>query len=265
MNAPTTERAALSEELERVVAAGRDSLTDEMVSRLAGTAADAMDLIDRVNRTGLAKAIPALAEMVNNGDLDRLAKLARVYGSGEDALTDEMVGRLAETIGEGMSLLDQVNRSGLEKAIPALARMANSGDLDRLSSLARVYASAEDALTDEMIARIAETLAEGMSLLDRLSRGGAGRLVEMLAQMETSGSLKRMAEAMPRLLQRMDMLEGMLAACDTAAAESARAPRAAGGVGGLWSMMRDPDNQDALRYLINLGKAMRGTSVRVKG
>lgn len=264
MNAPTTEQAALSEELERVAAAARDSLTDEMVSRLAGTAADAMDLIDRVNRTGLAKAIPALAEMVNNGDLDRLAKLARVYGSAEDALTDEMVGRLAETIGEGMSLLDQVNRSGLEKAIPALARMANSGDLDRLSSLARLYASAEDALTDEMIARIAETLVEGMSLLDRLSRGGAGRLVEMLAQMEASGSLKRMAEAMPRLIQRMDMLEGMLAACDTAAAESARAPRAAGGVGGLWSMMRDPGNQDALRYLINLGKAMRGTSAQLK-
>ena len=115
-----------------------------------------------------------------------------------------------------------------------------------------------------MVARIAETLAEGMSLLDRLSRGGAGRLVEMLAQMEASGSLKRMADAMPRLIQRMDMLEGMLVACDTAAAESARAPRAAGGVGGLWSMMRDPDNQDALRYLINLGKAMRGTSAQSK-
>lgn len=262
MNAPTTEQAALSEEFERVVAAARDSLTDEMVSRLAGTVTDAMDLIDRVNRTGLAKAIPALAEMANNGDLDRLAKLARVYGSAEDALTDEMVGRLSETIGEGISLLDQVNRSGLERAIPALARMVNNGDLDRLSSVARVYASAEDALTDEMVARMAETLAEGMSLLDRLSRGGAGRLVEMLAQMEASGSLKRMAEAMPRLIQRMDMLEGMLAAFDTAAAECARTPRAAGGIGGIWSMMRDPDNQDALRYLINLGKAMRSSGTR---
>ncbi|MCC6608090.1 MAG: DUF1641 domain-containing protein [Burkholderiales bacterium] len=262
MNAPNTERAALTEELERVAAAARDSLTDEMVSRLAGTASDAMDLIDRVNRTGLGKAIPALAEMVNNGDLDRLAKLARVYVSAEDALTDEMVGRLSETIGEGMSLLDQVNRSGLEKAIPALARMVNNGDLDRLSSLARVYASAEDALTDEMVGRVAETVAEGMSLLDRLSRGGAGRLVEMLGQMEASGNLQRMAETTPRLIQRLDMLEGMLGALDAAAAESARAPRAPGGFGGLWSMMRDPDNQDALRYLINLGKAMRRSAVK---
>jgi uncharacterized protein YjgD (DUF1641 family) len=203
MTAATTEQAAMSEELERVAAAARDSLTDEMVARLAGTATDAMDLIDRVNRTGLVKAIPALAEMVNNGDLDRLAKLARVYGSAEDALTDEMVGRLAET------------------------------------------------------------LAESMSLLDRLNRGGAGRLVELLARLEASGSLQRVAETLPRLIDRMEMLEGMLAAFDKAAEETATAPRPAGGFGGLWSMLRDPDNQDALRYLINIGKAMRTSGSRL--
>jgi hypothetical protein len=202
MNAPTTEQAAMSEELERFVAAARDSLSDEMVGRLAGTATDAMDLIDRVNRTGLSNAIPALADMVHNGDLDRIAKLARVYGSAEDALSDEMIGRIAETI------------------------------------------------------------AEGMSLLDRASRGGAGRLVEMLAHMEATGSLERIADALPRLTQRLDMLENLLAAFDTAAADTARAPRAAGGFGGIWGMMRDPDNQDALRYLINLGKAMRATGTR---
>ena len=202
MNAPTTEQAVMSEELERFVAAARDSLSDEMVGRLAGTATDAMDLIDRVNRTGLSNAIPALADMVNNGDLDRLAKLARVYGSAEDALSDEMIGRIAETI------------------------------------------------------------AEGMSLLDRASRGGAGRLVEMLAHMEATGSLERIADVLPRLIQRLDMLEHLLAAFDTAAAETSRGQRAAGGFGGLWGMMRDPDNQDALRYLINLGKAMRGTAKR---
>ncbi|MCG6877315.1 MAG: DUF1641 domain-containing protein [Betaproteobacteria bacterium] len=202
MNAPTTEHAAMSEEIERFVAAARDSLSDEMVARLAGTATDAMDLVDRVNRTGLSNAIPALADMVNNGDLDRLAKLARVYGSAEDAVTDEMVGRVAETI------------------------------------------------------------AEGMSLLDRASRGGAGRLVEMLAHMEATGSLERIADVLPRLTERLGMLENLLAAFDSAAAETARAERASGGFGGLWGMMRDPDNQDALRYLINLGKAMRATGTR---
>jgi uncharacterized protein YjgD (DUF1641 family) len=257
MTAPTTEQGALSEEMERVVAAARDSLTDEMVSRLAGTATDAMDIIDRVNRSGLSAAIPALAEMVNNGDLDRLAKVARLYASAEDALTDEMVARVSDTVGQGMSLLDQVNRSGLERALPAISRLVADGDLDRLVQVARVFASAEDALTDEMVGRLAETMAEGMSLLDRLSRGGAGRMVEMMARLESSGALERIAQTMPRLLERMEMFEAMLSAVDRAAAAAEKAPRAAGGLGGLWSLMRDPDNQDALRFLIGLGKELR--------
>jgi uncharacterized protein YjgD (DUF1641 family) len=202
MTATTSEQGALAEDLERVAAAARDSLTDEMVSRLAGTAADAMDIIDRVNRSGLSDAIPALAEMVNNGDLDRLAKVARLY------------------------------------------------------------ASAEDALTDEMVARLADTMAEGMSLLDRLSRGGAGRLVEMMARLESSGALERIAQSIPRLLERLEMLEGMLSALDRASLPDATAPRSAGGFGGLWSLLRDPDNQDALRFLIGLGREMRAGAQR---
>jgi hypothetical protein len=192
-----SEKDLLALETERVLAAARDSLSDEMVSRLAGTATDAMDLIDRVNRTGLYRAIPALADLVNNGDLDRLAKLARVYGSAEDALSDEMVGR------------------------------------------------------------IAETAAEGISLLDRLNRGGAGRLVELLAHLEASGDLHRIAEAIPRLVDRLDTLESMLHGFEAAGEATEKGSRAAGGLGGLWSLMRDPDNQDALRFLINLGKEMR--------
>ncbi len=194
---PTPEREALAFETERLLAAARDSLTDEMVARLAGTATDAMDLIDRVNRSGLYKAIPAIAELVNNGDLDRLTRLVRLYSSAEDALTDDMINRLAVTA------------------------------------------------------------AEGLSLLDRLNRGGAGRLVEMLASMEASGSLKRIADTLPKLLERMDMLDRMLHAIEGAGTKAAQAPKSSGGVGGLWSLMRDPDNQDALRYLIEVGKALR--------
>lgn len=189
-------------EAERLIAAARDSLSDEMVSRLAGTATDAMDLVDRVNRSGLYRAIPVIAEMVNNGDLERLTKLARLYSSAEDAITDDMVNRLAETA------------------------------------------------------------AEGLSLLDRLNRGGAGRLVEMLAGLEGSGSLKRIADTLPKLLDRLEMLDAVLQALEGAAAASAQQPKSSGGVGGLWSLMREPDNQDALRYLINAGKAVRSATAR---
>ncbi len=197
MTDTTTEQAAISAEIERVLAAARDSTSDEMVSRLAGTVGDAMDLVDRVNRTGLARAIPALADLVNNGDLDRLAKLARVYGSAEDALSDEMVGR------------------------------------------------------------IAETAAEGLSLLDRLTRGGAFRMVEMLAQLESSGSLQRIAETLPRLAQKLDMLERMLHAFEAAASESATEPGPSGGLGGMWRLMADLGNQESLQYLVNVGKELR--------
>ena len=54
----------LNVEVERVVAAASDAMTDEMVTRLAATAGDAVELIDQVNRAGLARAIPALAQMV---------------------------------------------------------------------------------------------------------------------------------------------------------------------------------------------------------
>jgi uncharacterized protein YjgD (DUF1641 family) len=196
----TSDRDAIAFEAERLMAAARDSLTDEMVSRLADTATDAMDLIDRVNRSGLNKAIPAIAELVNNGDLDRMIRLARLYGSAEDALTDEMVGRLVETA------------------------------------------------------------AEGLSLLDRLNRGGAGRLVEMLARMEAAGSVQRIADMLPKLLARLEMLEKLMLAIEGASTSTARGPKSGGGVGGLWSLMREPDNQDALRYLIEVGKAMRAAT-----
>jgi uncharacterized protein YjgD (DUF1641 family) len=190
-----TDKDQLAFEAERVLSAARDSLSDEMVARLAGTAGDAMDLIDRINRTGLHKAIPALADLVNHGDLDRLAKLARVYSSAEDSISDEMIGRLAETV------------------------------------------------------------AESMSLLDRLNRGGAARLVEMLAHLEASGNLKRIADTLPRLVERMEMLDQLLHAFDASCDVTSKEPRSAGGLAGLWSIMRDPENQDSLRFLINLGKA----------
>ncbi|MDE2089873.1 MAG: hypothetical protein KGJ12_07620, partial [Gammaproteobacteria bacterium] len=106
--------------LERLGEGARDALTDEMVGRLAETLSGGMTLLDQVNRAGLEQALPVLAQMVQSGDLERVAHLARLVGSAQDALTDEMVGRLAETLSGGMTLLDQLNRSGLDQALPVL-------------------------------------------------------------------------------------------------------------------------------------------------
>jgi hypothetical protein len=264
MNAETKDEGAMVQhELDRVISAARDSMTDEMVGRLAGSAAEALDLVDKAGRAGLSKAIPALAEMVNNGDLERLSQLARVYHASQDALTDEMVSRLTEAVGGGLSLLDQVNRSGLEKALPVISRMAVDGDLERLSQLARVYSSAQDALTDEMIGRLAETLGEGLSLLDRLNRGGAGRLVEMLEHLQSTGALERIATSLPQLLERLDMVAGMLGCLESAASKSRQQP-AAGGIGSLWRIMTDEKTIQSLQFLLAMGEQLQENCAKSK-
>ena len=197
MNAPLEQPRSVDVEVERLIAAARDALTDEMVSRLASTAGDAVELMDQVNRAGLARAIPALAEMVNNGDLHRLVKLARVYGSAEDALTDEMVGRLTETVGNGLSLLD------------------------------------------------------------RASRGGAEHVVKMLEDLQESGALERIATMLPQLAERLATVQQVLQSIDAAAAASRATAPSAGGIGGLWHLMRDPESQETLRFMLAVGKELR--------
>jgi uncharacterized protein YjgD (DUF1641 family) len=159
-------------------------------------------------------------------ELERLAAAAR------DSLTDEMVGRLSATAADGMDLLDQVNRSGVGKALPALAQLVANGDLDRLVALARTYGAAQDAMTDEIVTRMADTMGASLSLMDRLNRAGVDRLIGLLEQ--------------------------VVGALDAANREISGKPAAAGGFGGLWQLMRDPENQETLRFMLALGRGMRG-------
>ena len=79
-------------------------MTDNMVSNVAAIVADGIDLVDRVNRSGIVKALPAIASLVENGDLDRLVQLARLIGSAQDAMTDDMIVRLTDTAAKRLYL-----------------------------------------------------------------------------------------------------------------------------------------------------------------
>jgi hypothetical protein len=167
-----------------------------------------------------------------------------------------MVGRLAGSAAEALDLIDKAGRAGLSKAIPALAEMVHNGDLERLSQLARVYHAAQDALTDEMIGRLTETFGEGLLLLDRLNRSGIWRLVEVLEQLESSGALERIASTLPQLLERLDMLAGLLHCLEEAASKSAAKP-ASGGIGSLWRIMTDEKTVRSLQFLLAAGEQMQ--------
>ncbi len=228
--------------LARVVGSAQDAMSDDIVGRLSATLGDGMDLLDRVNRSQLAAALPTIDRLVESGDLERVASLARVLGAAEDAMSEEMVGRVAGTMTDGMDLLDRVNRSGVVKALPAISALVESGDLDRIVQLARVIGSAEDALNDEMISRMASVFGEGICLIDRLTRNGAlAQVLDLLLREEVQGVLVRFGEALL-----------------SASEEFEREPPPKGGIGGLWKIMSQPGNQQALQFMGLFGKHLRG-------
>jgi uncharacterized protein YjgD (DUF1641 family) len=171
-------------------------------------------------------------------DATQALELERLAAAARDSLTDEIVGRLSATAADGMDLLDKVNRSGVAGALPALAQLVANGDLDRLVALARTYGAAQDSMTDEMVSRLAETVGESLSIVDRLNRAGLDRLV---------GSLERLAV----------LLEGTMGALDAAKRDLAAQPAAGGGLGGLWQLLRDPEGQESLRFLMAFAKEFR--------
>ncbi len=227
-----------AEELERLVESARDALTDDMVGRLSATLGQALELLDRINRSGLDRALPAITRLVENGDLDRIVHLARVLGAADEAMNEDMVGRMAGTFGEGLDLLDQVNRSRLADALPAITKLVETGDLDRIVHLVRLFGAAEDSVNDEMISRMAGVATDALCLIEQLTRNDAlGRILTFFLRPEMQGVLMRFGEA-------------LLAA----STEYEQMPPPKGGLGGLWKMLREPGNQQAMQFLGVFGR-----------
>jgi uncharacterized protein YjgD (DUF1641 family) len=171
------------------------------------------------------------------GDLNTEA--ARLVESASDALTDDIVARLATVAGDGLALVDQATQSNLDKALPAISRMVENGDLDRVVNLSRVLGAAGDALSDDIIARLAETGGELLCIADRLSRSeGLMRLLELLEREHVINTLADMGEA-------------------AAAAKASHTPSSGGGIPGMLKTMSDPDVQDALKFFATLFKEIK--------
>lgn len=77
------------------------------------------------------------------------------------------------------------------------AATVNDSDLQRLVEFAQLVTSAQDAMSDDMVNRLAATLSEGITLLDRLTRNeGLMRLLQVLDQPESQRLLIGLAEAL---------------------------------------------------------------------
>ncbi|MCD6681217.1 MAG: hypothetical protein LT102_11280 [Burkholderiaceae bacterium] len=119
--------------------------------------------------------------------------------------------------------------------------------------------AARDALSDEMVGRLSETVASGISLLDRFTRGGADRVVELVQQLdrlEQSGTLQKLVDSLPALVEGVGRLQVLLDAIDAAARRTSDLPASAGGVRAALALVRDPEFQDTMRFLLAVGEEL---------
>ena len=120
----------------------------------------------------------------------------------------------------------------------AIQSMGANKDIESLSELASLVGAAQDALSDEMISRVASTFSEGMSMLDRVTRNeGLMHLVRTLDRPQNQRLLISLADALSTTANQM----------------SASKP-AKGGIGVLINLARDPATQEGLQLLSTLSK-----------
>lgn len=116
----------------------------------------------------------------------------------------------------------------------------SEADLQRLVEVAHLVTSAQDAMSDEIVHRLASALSEGITLLDRLTRN----------------------EGMIHMLREMDRLENQrflicLSNAFTAASRDlATLPPARGGLMELLKLVSDPGVQEGLRLLAIVSSKM---------
>ncbi len=191
------------------------------------------------------------------------AEVESLMRAARDSVSDDMIARLVDSASQTLDLLDQFNRSGAGDALPALAEMVRTGDLQRVTRYARVLGAAEDAVTDDMIGRFAALAGDATMMVDGLNRSGVTKVIELLDQLNTTGALERIAAKLPALVDNLELIENMFACLAEASKEVKAAPPPAGGLFPLLAMMRDPENQKALQFFMALGRRMRQSCTKI--
>lgn len=195
----------------------------------------------------------------NTNLADTIPELERVMQAARDSVTDDMVSRLAENGAQALDLLDRLNRSGIDRALPVLTRLVENGDLQRIVDIARTVAAAEDAMNDDMVGRLAQMGAGALSVIDRLNRSGVERLIDILDKLHNSGSLDILADRLPRMIEHIELVDRLACCLSQGAQDAEQLPPSPGGVMAMLRLMGDAENQAALQFLMSVGKRMRAS------
>jgi uncharacterized protein YjgD (DUF1641 family) len=121
---------------------------------------------------------------------------------------------------------------------PQVPPLLDAAAVDSLVEMINLLAAVKDAMSDEIVTRLARTVSEGMTLLDRLTRNeGLMRLLQVLDHPESQYLLLSLSDALAAMSRDL-----------------ATAPPAKGGVMALYRLARQPGTQEGLRAMSLLGQ-----------
>ena len=124
-----------------------------------------------------------------------------------------------------------------EKEATTETTAISNKDLERLGELASIVAATQDALTDDMVSRLASAFSEGMILLDRVTRNeGLVRFLQVLDSPENQALLVGLSDALTKTSR-----------------EIASTPPAKGGIGCTYKVLTSEGTLEGLRLISLLG------------
>ncbi len=96
-------------------------------------------------------------------------KIDHLIAAAGDAMTDQMVGRLSTTLGNGMELLDRLNdedtRDAVHSLLDELTVLHRTGGLKATFELLHMVSAMRNAMTDSMVERLAQFVEHMMTNL----------------------------------------------------------------------------------------------------
>ena len=121
---------------------------------------------------------------------------------------------------------------------PHVPPALDEASVKSLVEMINLLGSARDAMSDEMVARLAGTFSEGIALIDRLTRNkGLMRLLQAIERPENQKLMIGLSEALGHTSR-----------------DIATSAPAKGGLGGLLHVARQPGTQEGIRVLAVLGQ-----------
>lgn len=121
---------------------------------------------------------------------------------------------------------------------PQVPAILDEASVKSLVEMIHLVAAAKDAMSDEIVSRMARTASEGMTLIDRLTRNeGLMCLLQALDRPETQHLLISLADTLGQMSRDL-----------------ATAPPTKGGIIGLVRLAREPGTLEGLRALSLLGQ-----------